>query len=98
MQTMLVNQLTQALTGVKSCTFDLTNVGGRAIKVDFSQITKAHVMIEGMDIQMSATDGWNVDMSAPSTLVLSGSACALWRMPNNNDINFQFPCGTIIFE
>jgi hypothetical protein len=97
-QTMLVTQLSAALSGVKSCTFDLSDVGGKAIKVDTSKLSQAQVLIEGSPIPLSATDGWNVDMSAPTTLVLSGSACATWRMPNNNDISFNFPCSSIIFE
>jgi hypothetical protein len=56
------------------------------------------VLIETTKIPQSATNGWNVDASAPSTLVLSGTACDTWRMPNNNDITFNFPCGSIIFE
>jgi hypothetical protein len=97
-QTMLVNQLSQVLSGVKSCTFDLTDVGGKSIKVDLSKLNQSEVLIEGNKIPQSATNGWNVDASAPSTLVLSGTACDAWRMPNNNDITFNFPCGSIIFE
>jgi hypothetical protein len=29
---------------------------------------------------------------------LVGTACASWRMPSNNKIDFQFPCSSIIFE
>ncbi|HMF39415.1 MAG TPA: vWA domain-containing protein [Polyangia bacterium] len=94
----LANQLAAAISGVKSCTFDLSNVNGKAIKVDLSKLNQAHVLIQGSDVPLSATDGWNVDSSAPSTLVLSGTACAKWRMPNNTDIQFDFPCGSIIFE
>jgi len=97
-QTMLVTQLTQALAGVKSCTFDLTDVGGKAIKVDTTKLDQAHVKIEGMDVALSATNGWNVLASAPSLLVFSGTACDKWRNPASTKIDLQFPCGTIIFE
>jgi hypothetical protein len=96
--TQLATQLAAALSGVKSCTFDLSDVGGKAIKVDTSKLSQAHVLIEGSEIPLSATNGWNVDMSAPTTLVLSGTACTTWRMPDNNDISFNFPCSSIIFE
>jgi hypothetical protein len=56
------------------------------------------VLIEGTEIPLSATNGWNVDASVPTQLVLTGSACDKWRMPTNNKIDFQFPCGSIIFE
>ena len=37
-QTMLVTQLSTALAGVKSCTFDLNDVSGKAIKVDTTKL------------------------------------------------------------
>ncbi len=97
-QTMLVTQLSTALAGVKSCTFDLSDVGGKTIKVDTTKLNQAHVLIQGTEVILSATDGWNVTAAAPTTLVLSGAACTKWRMPNNTKIDLQFPCGTIIFE
>jgi len=97
-QTMLVNQLSAAISGVKSCSFDLSDVGGKSIKVDTTKLSSAVVKIQGTAIPLDATNGWNVDPSAPSTLVLSGNACKTWQTPNNNDINFAFPCSTIIFE
>ena len=99
-QTMLVTQLSTALAGVKSCTFDLSDVGGKSIKVDTTpaKLSQAKVLIQGTEVPLSATDGWNVTAAAPTTLVLSGAACTKWRMPNNTKIDLQFPCGTIIFE
>ena len=96
--TALTTQLSMALSGVKTCTFDLGNVNGKAIKVNLNNLSAAHVFIEGNEISLSATNGWNVDASAPSTLVLTGSACDTWRMPNVTDIMFNFPCSSIIFE
>ena len=95
---MLVTQLSAALSGVKSCSFDLSDVGGKSIKVDTTKLASAMVKIQGTAIPLDATNGWNVDASAPSTLVLSGTACKTWQTPNNNDISFAFPCSTIIFE
>ena len=97
-ETQLVSQLTAALSGVKSCSFDLSDVGGKSIKVDTSKLASAMVKIQGAAIPLDATNGWNVDVSAPSTLVLNGTACKTWQTPNNNDISFAFPCSTIIFE
>jgi hypothetical protein len=94
----LANQISAAISGVKSCSFDLSDVGGRSIKVDTTKLAQAHVKIEGATIPLDATNGWTVDASAPSTLLLSGAACTTWRMPTNNNIDFAFPCSTIIFE
>lgn len=96
--TMLVTQLSQALAGVKSCTFDLKDVGGKAIKVDTSKLNQSHVLIEGTEVPLSATNGWNVDPSDPTTLIFSGTACTTWRLPNSQTLDLQFPCGSIIFE
>ena len=97
-QNMLVTQLSKALAGVKSCTFDLNDVSGKAIKVDTTKLDQAHVKIEGVEIPLSATNGWNVLASAPTQLVFSGTACTTWRNPTSKKIDLQFPCGTIIFE
>ena len=97
-ESQLVTQLSAALSGVKSCSFDLSDVGGKSIKVDTTKLASAQVKIQGTAIPLDATNGWNVDTSAPSTLVLSGTACKTWQTPNNNDISFAFPCSTIIFE
>ncbi len=97
-ETQLTTQLSAALAGVKSCSFDLSDVGGKSIKVDTTKLSSAVVKIQGTAIPLDPTNGWNVTASAPSTLVLSGAACKTWQTPNNNDISFAFPCSTIIFE
>jgi hypothetical protein len=96
--TMLVTQLSQALQGVKSCTFDLKDVNGVAIKVDTSKLTQAHVFVQGTEVPLSATSGWNVDPGDPTTLIFSGAACTTWRLPASTTLDLQFPCGSIIFE
>jgi len=95
-QDALVDLFSAALSGVKSCTFDLSNVNGQSIKVDLNKLAEASVSIEGTDLAQDATNGWS--MSSQTQLVLNGTACDLWRMPDNNDIAFNFPCNTIIFE
>src|SRR6185437_12202906 len=40
-ETDLENQISAAINGVKACTFDLSNVGGKSIKVDLTQLAKA---------------------------------------------------------
>jgi hypothetical protein len=97
-QSALVTTLSMALAGVKSCTFDLKDVNGVAIKVDTSKLNQAHVLIEGTEVPLSATSGWNVDPSDPTTLIFSGAACTTWRLPNSTTLDLQFPCGSIIFE
>jgi hypothetical protein len=97
-ETMLTTQLSAALAGVKSCSFDLSDVGGKSIKVDTTKLASAMVKIQGTAIPLDATNGWNVTTTAPSTLVLSGNACKTWQTPNNDNISFAFPCSTIIFE
>ena len=94
----LANQIAAAISAVKSCSFDLSDVGGKSIKVDTGKLASAMVKIQGTAVPLDATNGWNVTTSAPSTLVLNGNACKTWQTPNNNDISFAFPCSTIIFE
>jgi len=100
-QAALANQIAAAVNGVKSCTFDLGNVGGQAIKVDLNQLASAHVCLstscpDSTEIPQDATNGWS--MSSATQLTLNGTACDKWRMPSNNDISFDFPCKSIIFE
>jgi hypothetical protein len=95
-QDALVDLFSAALSGVKSCTFDLSNVNGQSIKVDLNKLAEASVAIEGTDLPQDMTNGWS--MSSQTQLVLNGTACDAWRMPDANDIAFNFPCNTIIFE
>jgi len=95
-QNMIVTQLSAALSGVKSCTFDLSDVNGQSIKVDLNELDKATVSIMGTMVALDMTNGWS--MASPTQLVLNGKACENWRMPDIKDIAFNFPCKTIIFE
>ena len=95
-RTALVNAIAAVVAGVKSCTFDLSDVGGKSIKVDTSKLAQARVIIEGTEVPQGDTNGWS--MASPTQLVLNGTACTSWRMPDKKNIDFRFPCSTIIFE
>jgi hypothetical protein len=100
-QAKLTAQLGAALAGVKSCTFDLGNINGQSIKVDPTQLGAAHICLGKTcpgtsEIKQDATNGWS--MATDTQVILNGTACTTWRMPANNDISFDFPCKSIIFE
>jgi hypothetical protein len=97
-QTALSKAIAAAIAGVKSCSFDLGNINGQSIKVDLNQLGNAHIKIDGKEIALDtgAGNGWK--MNGSTELELTGTACATWRMPNTKNIDFGFPCGTIIFE
>ena len=92
----LIDLLGTALSNTKSCTFDLSNVNGQSIKVDLNKLAEASVAIEGTTVAQDATNGWS--MMSQTQLVLNGTACDTWRSPASDDIAFNFPCNTIIFE
>ena len=94
-QTALVNEISNALSGVKSCVFDLSDpTSGKPITVDTTQLDKAHVLIMGTEIPLDDTNGWH--MTSDTQLELSGAACDTWRQPDNTMIDFQFPCQIIV--
>jgi hypothetical protein len=95
-QQALITQLSNALAGVKSCVFDLSNINGQSIRVDRTRLNLASVQIEGTTVPLDAnsTNGWN--MISDTQLQLFGSACDMWRDPDNNNIMFNFPCDVII--
>jgi hypothetical protein len=102
-QTSLTNTLASLFSGVKSCTFDLGNINGSSIRVDTTQLDKAQVSIENVTVPLSDTNGWRINCvpagdpaCKPSQLELTGSACTSWRMPNTQNITFNFPCEIIV--
>ena len=95
-QTALVNAISAAVAGVKSCVFDLGNIDGKSIHVDLNALDQANVVLMGTKLARSDTDGWR--MSSATQLELVGAACAMWRTPAVDNIDFQFPCGSIILE
>jgi hypothetical protein len=88
----LRDEIAKVLSGVKSCTFDL----GGDTKVKQDRLSEAHVSIQGTAVPLdeSGMNGWH--MPTPTQIELVGDACTTWRMPGNNDIQWDFPCE--IFE
>ena len=95
-QAMLMNQLSQALAGVKSCVFDLGDVNGKSIKVDLTQLDQATISLMGTTVPHNDTNGWR--MNSATQLELTGSACTTWRLPDTTKIAFGFPCQIVIIE
>lgn len=90
-QANLVTQLTAALTGVKSCTFDLQG----KIEVDLTKAGDGKVSIDGTQVpfDINGMNGWR--MVTKTQLELVGSGCETWRSTGKK-INFDFPCDIII--
>jgi hypothetical protein len=95
-QQALVGSIRNALSGVKSCVFDLSNLDGKKITVDQTQLTRAHVIVMGAEVPLDDANGWH--MTTDTQLELSGTACDLWRKPENMTIDFQFPCELIVVQ
>jgi len=93
-QSELVNQLSSALSGVKSCTFDLTDKSGNSLKVDRTMLAGAHVKIMGTEVPLDDTNGWR--MNTESQLELTGQSCDTWRAPESKTVDFMFPCEVFI--
>ncbi|HEY4184531.1 MAG TPA: hypothetical protein VGP07_05645 [Polyangia bacterium] len=90
----LVTQLSAAISGVKSCTFDLGNINGMSIKVNRDLLNEAQITIMGNTIPLDDTNGWR--MNTDTQLELTGSACDTWRDPATDTIDFKFPCDIFI--
>ena len=95
-QAALIQQISAALAGVKSCSFDLA---GDGVKVDLSRAdlgTLAKININGNAVPFDATNGWH--MLSETTVQLEGQACAAWRSRGESSIDFDFPCDVIILR
>jgi len=88
-QAALAQQIASVVQGLKSCTFDLSDVS-----VNVDRLSEASVAIQGVTVPLSTTDGWR--MNTPTQLELVGSACTTWNLPANTKIDFNFPCDIII--
>jgi len=86
----LTNKIAQAIQGVKSCSFDLQ---GR-ITVILERQQSGAVFIQGNPVPWGEQDGWH--MVSETELVLVGAACEQWQRPESTEIDFEFPCDTII--
>lgn len=56
-----------------------------------------------MSVPLDNTNGWRVNCvpagapnCTPTQLEFLGTACTNWRLPDNNHIDFNFPCGVIV--
>jgi len=92
----LADQISKALAGVRSCTFDLST-----FKIDTTKLSKAEVYLvdstssrDDIPLDPNNTDGW--DMTSATQLQLYGSWCDKLRQPTTTDIKFNFPCDIII--
>jgi hypothetical protein len=86
-QQALLNQISSALSGVRSCIFDISN----QVTINLDLLSWAHVLVQGSEVPLNT--GWQ--MNSSSELQLIGDACAAWRKPGST-ITFQFPCQLIV--
>ncbi|XXY48729.1 vWA domain-containing protein [Sorangium sp. So ce269] len=86
--TALENELNAAISGAKSCTFDLQG----SIAVDLAQASEGQVLIDGVPVPYDAQNGWT--MESPTQLVLVGDACEQLKTATQG-ISFDFPCDII---
>lgn len=82
-------ELSAAIAGTKSCTFDLQG----KIEVDLDNAAEGTVLIDGTAVPYDATDGWS--MSSPTVLELHGAACDALKKATMG-ISFDFPCDILI--
>ncbi|KYG04961.1 hypothetical protein BE21_43665 [Sorangium cellulosum] len=84
----LENELNAAISGAKSCTFDLQG----SIAVDLDHASEGQVLIDGVPVPYDAQNGWT--MESPTQLVLVGDACEQLKAATQG-ISFNFPCEII---
>jgi hypothetical protein len=89
-QAALTKQIASAISGIKSCIFDL----GGQVSVKLSLLDEASVSIEGQLLPQSGDNGWRMNTSTQLELV--GEACARWQKPESTKIDFNFPCDIIV--
>ena len=109
-ETALTTALSTALSGVRSCTFDLST-----FQIDADKLTEAIIYLQdssaGQEIiplDSSKTNGWYMNnitattgangqvMHTATELQLFGDWCNKLRAPTTTDIKFNFPCDLII--
>lgn len=88
-QDALTTQLRAVLSGVKSCSFDLSD-----FTIDLTQLSQASVSVQDQVVPLDATNGWRMNTS--SQLELVGDACTNWKLPQNTKIDFNFPCDIVV--
>jgi hypothetical protein len=82
-------ELLAAISGVKSCVFDLEG----KIEVDIDQASQGEVYIDGESIPYDPDNGWY--MSSPTELTLAGEACDKLKAATRG-ISFDFPCDIFV--
>jgi hypothetical protein len=95
-QATLVAQLSQALSGVKGCIFDLNNLDGKVLTVDMTMLDVVDVKVMNVSVPLDPTNGWRLNSS--SELELVGTSCTNWRSPQNTQIDIKIPCKAIIVQ
>ena len=105
-QTALVAQLSKALSGVRSCIFDLST-----FTIDTSKLNEARVDLidksngpSTVPLDPNGKNGWYMTdittnsqgMMTATTLELFGPACDQLKSPNTVDIKFNFPSDLVI--
>ena len=88
-QAALAAQIASVVQGIKSCTFDLSDVS-----VNVNRLAEASVSIQDQVVPLSQTDGWR--MNSATQLELVGTGCSTWQMMSSTKIDFNFPCDIII--
>ena len=98
-ETQLVSQLKMALSGVRSCTYDLP--GFTINTSDPTELNGANVyLIDGagnhvpLPYDSTNTNGW--DMTTPTQLQFYGPACDQVRDMATMGVKFNFPCKIVI--
>jgi hypothetical protein len=95
-QAALIQEISGALAGVKSCSFDLGNDG---VQVDLGRTDLgdlAKILVNGNPVPFDTVNGWH--MLSPTTVQLEGAACSNWRAPGESSIDFDVPCDVIILR
>lgn len=88
-QQALVDALTSAIAGVRSCVFDLQG----KVQIDLSMADQGLVTIDGIPIPFGPPDGFR--MNTPTQLELLGSACTQLKQPETLQVSIDFPCKAI---
>jgi hypothetical protein len=88
-QTALTQQIASVVSGIKSCTFDLSD-----FTVNLDRLSEASVSVQGQVVPLAMDNGWR--MKTASELELVGDACTNWQQPQNTKIDFNFPCDILV--
>jgi hypothetical protein len=88
-QTALTQQIASVVSGIKSCTFDLSD-----FTVNLDRLSEASVSVQGQVVPLAMDNGWH--MKTASQLELVGDACTNWQQPQNTKIDFNFPCDILV--